>query len=249
MKVKTTKTVLLSIMAVMFLLGCKDVFHPEDTVIPDGKNYTVSFDRNGGSGTVPDSITKKSGESITLPNAGNLSRTDYTFEGWNTNASGSGTNYTAGSSFTVPTQNVTLYAKWEQGSSGGNPGSNEPGSSWSNAIELTIGNIASAIPQNLDAVWFKFTRYGAGTIEVSDRQYTTSFTSDIVVDLYDSRLSIVSLPSRGPIYEIDLGAFTVPPHYLAFSDWNGTYYVKVKPKGGLASNKGTFRIHFQDSEW
>jgi uncharacterized repeat protein (TIGR02543 family) len=42
-----------------------------------------------------------------------LTRSGYTFGGWNTNADGTGTNYGAGSSYTV-TGNVTLYARWVQ---------------------------------------------------------------------------------------------------------------------------------------
>jgi uncharacterized repeat protein (TIGR02543 family) len=114
MKGKIARIVLLSTIVVTLLLGCKEAFgHVPDPVVPDGKSYTVSFNANSGSGTAPASITAKSGESITLPNSGDLSRTNYSFGGWNTSASGTGTNYSAGSSFTVPTLNITLYAKWE----------------------------------------------------------------------------------------------------------------------------------------
>ena len=49
--------------------------------------------------------------SITLPAASTVSRQYYTFSGWNTNSSGTGTNYNAGASYT-PSANGTLYAKW-----------------------------------------------------------------------------------------------------------------------------------------
>ena len=49
--------------------------------------------------------------SITLPAASTVSRQYYTFGGWNTNSSGTGTNYNAGASYT-PSANGTLYAKW-----------------------------------------------------------------------------------------------------------------------------------------
>lgn len=49
--------------------------------------------------------------SITLPAASTVSRPYYTFGGWNTNSSGTGTNYNAGASYT-PSANGTLYAKW-----------------------------------------------------------------------------------------------------------------------------------------
>jgi len=73
--------------------------------------YAVTFDANGGSGTVPDAQTVDIGSSITLPDTPSLSRLGYTFGGWNTNANGTGTNYSANTSYT-PTSNIRLYAKW-----------------------------------------------------------------------------------------------------------------------------------------
>ena len=76
------------------------------------EGYTVTFNRNAGSGTPPAAMTASSGSSITLPPGDSISRNGYTFRGWNTNANGTGTNYEAGASYTV-TENITLYAKWE----------------------------------------------------------------------------------------------------------------------------------------
>jgi uncharacterized repeat protein (TIGR02543 family) len=75
-------------------------------------NYTVTYNINSGSGTTPSTQTAAYGSSITLPSGSGLSRTSYNLGGWNTNTSGTGTNYSAGSSYTV-TGNVTLYAKWD----------------------------------------------------------------------------------------------------------------------------------------
>jgi uncharacterized repeat protein (TIGR02543 family) len=74
--------------------------------------YTVTFAINGGTGTTPSAQTVNSGTAITLPSGSGLTRSGYNFDGWNTNADGTGTNYSAESSYTV-TGNVTLYAKWE----------------------------------------------------------------------------------------------------------------------------------------
>ena len=74
-------------------------------------DVTVTFNVNNGTGTVPASQTVPSGSSITIPSEIGLSRNGYTFGGWNTNTTGTGTNYNAGSSYT-PTSNVTLYARW-----------------------------------------------------------------------------------------------------------------------------------------
>ena len=75
--------------------------------------YTVTFDANGAtSGVSPDAQTVTAGSSIWLPSGSGLSKTGFTFGGWNTNVIGTGKNYDAGSSYTV-TGNVTLYAKWD----------------------------------------------------------------------------------------------------------------------------------------
>ena len=77
--------------------------------------YSVTYNDNGKtSGSVPTDNTKYlSGATVTVAsNSGNLAKNNYTFGGWNTNTSGTGTNYAAGSgSFTI-TADKTLYAKW-----------------------------------------------------------------------------------------------------------------------------------------
>ncbi|MBR2369189.1 MAG: InlB B-repeat-containing protein [Paludibacteraceae bacterium] len=75
------------------------------------QNNTVSFDANGGSGSMS-SMTFGKGETKTLT-ANTFTRTGYTFTGWNTKSDGSGTSYTNKQSIT-PTENLTLYAQWEE---------------------------------------------------------------------------------------------------------------------------------------
>jgi hypothetical protein len=75
------------------------------------QTYTVSFNINEGSGTTPSSITQAGGTQITLPDGNDFSRPNHTFGGWNTLANGTGTNYAAGTVYTITT-NITLYAVW-----------------------------------------------------------------------------------------------------------------------------------------
>ncbi len=74
------------------------------------QTYTLSYDENGGTGTM-DSQSAESGQSVTVLANAFTAPTGYTFKEWNTNAKGSGTKYTAGQSVTL-TEDLTLYAVW-----------------------------------------------------------------------------------------------------------------------------------------
>ena len=79
--------------------------------IPALAPATITFDANGGSGTVPTAISTYVGVANTIP-SNSLTRTGYTFNGWNTASDGSGTAYATGSTIT-PSGDVTLYAQWK----------------------------------------------------------------------------------------------------------------------------------------
>lgn len=71
--------------------------------------YTVSFDSNGGEGTMtPQTFTAGQAQTLT---ANTFTRTGYTFAGWNTVADGSGTGYADKESITL-TVDLPLYARW-----------------------------------------------------------------------------------------------------------------------------------------
>jgi len=75
--------------------------------------YSVTYDGNGNTGgSVPDSQTKTHGVNLTLrTNVNSLTKTNYTFDGWNTSSDGSGTSYASGATYSG-NANLTLYAKW-----------------------------------------------------------------------------------------------------------------------------------------
>lgn len=82
--------------------------------------YTVTYDANGAtSGTVPvDETEYEANAQVTVKgNTGDLAKSNFEFDGWNTKADGSGDSYNAGGTFSI-TGNTTLYAKWKAVSSG-----------------------------------------------------------------------------------------------------------------------------------
>ena len=77
--------------------------------------YTMTYNANGAtSGSVPANGSFVSGGAATTvsTNSGTLSRTGYSFSGWNSSADGTGTSYAAGSGTYSSNANITLYAKW-----------------------------------------------------------------------------------------------------------------------------------------
>ena len=79
---------------------------------------TVTYIGNGATGgSVPiDSSRYSQGQTVTvLGNTGNLVYIGYSFAGWHTNTTGSGTTYAQGQTFLMGAANDTLYAIWSAG--------------------------------------------------------------------------------------------------------------------------------------
>ena len=86
------------------------------------KSYTISYNSNGGSGTMSSS-TVSTGGSVTIK-SNTFTRTGYKFVGWTTNSNGTddGYGWTAGKSYTwnydngqlgVTNNSLVLYARWD----------------------------------------------------------------------------------------------------------------------------------------
>ncbi|WP_172674127.1 InlB B-repeat-containing protein [Syntrophomonas palmitatica] len=101
--------------------------------------YTVTYDGNGNTGgSVPtDSNQYYQNDTVTvIGNTGSLVKSGYSFAGWNTQADGSGTAYSAGNILTMGTANVTLYARWTIITN-----SNTGGSSSSSPVNSTTSEV------------------------------------------------------------------------------------------------------------
>ena len=80
----------------------------EREVPPEPENYTVTFNANGGSGTMAAQTTN--GSSYVVPACG-FTYVDHKFNGWALN-SASGTKYTVGSTIENIANDIVLYATW-----------------------------------------------------------------------------------------------------------------------------------------
>ena len=81
-----------------------------EIVKPPVVTYTVSYNANGGTGTMAPAEGFYPGDTATTK-VNTFSREGYTFTGWNTAADGTGTGYSAAANITM-NDNVTLYAQW-----------------------------------------------------------------------------------------------------------------------------------------
>ncbi|MBO7133558.1 MAG: InlB B-repeat-containing protein [Bacteroidales bacterium] len=89
---------IITIMGILAISGCKKK-----------ETYTVSFNANGGNGTMTEQIFKE-GEAQALAK-NSFTRENYAFVNWSVMKDGSGTTYSDGQTITV-TFNMTLYAQW-----------------------------------------------------------------------------------------------------------------------------------------
>ena len=71
--------------------------------------YTVSFDKNGGIGTMENQVISYNVQTALLPN--NFSKQNYVFKEWNTESDGSGTSY-ENEDEVLNLNDITLYAQW-----------------------------------------------------------------------------------------------------------------------------------------
>ena len=100
--------------------GILSYFKSEDkaiNVFTLAETYTIHFDANNGTGSMPDQ--KIFVNLSTYLSANTFTRQDYAFNGWNTQADGQGTPYADEASvtdLTTANSSITLYAQWLQGS-------------------------------------------------------------------------------------------------------------------------------------
>ena len=73
--------------------------------------YTVTYDANGGTGTIAPDTLRADEDGVTLPDGTDFTKGTSKFSSWNTSADGSGTEYKAEGTYSEKA-GVTLYAIW-----------------------------------------------------------------------------------------------------------------------------------------
>lgn len=78
----------------------------------ESDTYTVTYDGNGGEGSVVDSNSYTIASTVTLLENGFTAPSDKEFKEWNTQADGNGTSYAEGATFSI-LKDTTIYAIWK----------------------------------------------------------------------------------------------------------------------------------------
>jgi uncharacterized repeat protein (TIGR02543 family) len=145
-------------------------------------NVTVTFNLNGGTGTVPANQVGLMGTAVTLPAKGNIARQYYNFLGWATSSSATAPL----SSYSIPSSNVTLYAVW----------SRVPVTLAAKAGSTTIINQTKGFIYGLEEGMTKadflssfVTINGNGSLRITP--YTDSFGTQTKVELLDNVTGLV----------------------------------------------------------
>ncbi|AYB46111.1 S-layer homology domain-containing protein [Paenibacillus lautus] len=97
-------------------VGRKSAYHMLKVTTLWPQIYSLTYDGNGHTaGNVPVSsgLFARGDEAVVVGNTGQLSKDGFVFDGWNTEADGSGIDYPVGGKLIFGTQDVTLYAQWK----------------------------------------------------------------------------------------------------------------------------------------
>ncbi len=194
-------------------------------------SYTVTFNNNGGSGT----MSAQTANVSTALTSNTFTRTDYTFAGWNTVALGGGTSYADGAPYSFSV-NVTLYAQWNANiytityDGNSNTGGNAPSSS-----SYTVGGIAVTLPADGTLVRGGYT-FGGWSTTTSGNAVTSPYTPGSSLTLYAVWIAI---PRYSVTYALGGGSGTLPTQSAMAA--GGTFVV--------ASNSGISRSGYSFSGW
>jgi uncharacterized repeat protein (TIGR02543 family) len=192
-------------------------------------NYGITFDANGGSGTMSNLAIVAGTPKLLTASA--FSRTGYTFAGWTTAADGTGTTYTNSQSVTLYAD-ITLYAKWTA-----NPYTitfNANGGTGTMATSAIVAGTAKIITANafkrsnhIFAGWSTVT--GVQSVVYTDLQSITLYAN---TTLYAQWTVVYAIT-----YNANTGTGTVPSEATVIS---GNSYTVASNTGNLVKGSIAF---------
>ena len=148
----------------------------------DPGTYTVTYNSNGGTGTMTDPNSPyDSGDTVTVL-ANSFTKSGYLFTNWNTASDGTGTSYNPGATFSI-NKNTTLYAQWEvDPASTYTDDTTEQTITWDLSKETYVSASATQVKWNSNRFSVVADKAGAGTdtnnylppSNTSSRFYTNS---------------------------------------------------------------------------
>lgn len=158
------------------------------TTLTTPADVMLSYDTNGGSGTVTAPKTYTSGATTdAIDSASGISRYGYTFDKWTTAKDGSGTPYAKGAAGFAISANTTLYAQWKANSytvafdaNGGTAGSmNNESFTYGDAQALTSNSFASS-----GCTFAGWAKTATGEVAYQDGQSVSNLAASGTVTLY-----------------------------------------------------------------
>jgi uncharacterized repeat protein (TIGR02543 family) len=200
-------------------------------------SYTVAYNANSGSGA-PSGGSYNFGATVTTANKGTIARTGYRFIGWNDRADGSGTTYIEAATFSMPADNVILYAQWIDSSYqiayNANGGSGGPdGAIAANGSTYTIDPIQPVRPGYTFGGW----KLADGT--PTNATLTSSGTNSFTVAGDELLVAQWTIKTIAVTYDLNGGGGTTP------NAGSGNYNSNIT----LASSSGISRANFQFVGW
>jgi len=211
-------------------------------------SYTLTYDGNSfDGGVVPTdpSSPYDYGATVTVLDAGTMSRTGYTFSGWNTAFDGSGTAYAPAATFAMPAAAVTLFAQWAStptytvtyygnGSDGGTAPV-DPSSPYASGSTVTVMNQGSLSLTGYSFAGWNTAFDGSGTAYAGGATFTINANTDLYAQWtinsyalsYDGNSSDGGVVPTDPSSPYDYGATvtvldagTMTRTGYTFSGWN-----------------------------